>query len=143
MFLYALRWSYVFIFCFVNVIYHIDWFADVEPSLYPWNKSHSIMVLLLLLFSSSVMSNSLRPYGLQASRLLCPWNFPGKNMGAGCHFLLQGIFSTQGSNLRLSCIFCVGRWILYHWTTWEAPLSGILICNFLFLWCPCQVLVSV
>ena len=31
----------------------------------------------------------------------CPWNFPGKNTGAGCHFLLQGIFSTQGSNLCL------------------------------------------
>ena len=26
-----------------------------------------------------------------ASRLLCPWNFPGKNIGVGCHFLLQGI----------------------------------------------------
>ena len=30
--------------------------------------------------------------------LLCPWGFPGKNAGAGCHFLLQGIFPTQGSN---------------------------------------------
>ena len=36
--------------------------------------------------------------GLQATRLLCPWNSPGKNTGVGCHFLLQGIFSTQGSN---------------------------------------------
>ena len=26
----------------------------------------------------------------------CQWNFPGKNSGAGCHFLLQGIFPTQG-----------------------------------------------
>ena len=30
-------------------------------------------------------------------RLLCPWNFPSKNTGAGCHFLLQGIFLTQQS----------------------------------------------
>ena len=30
-----------------------------------------------------------------------PWNFPGKCTGVGCHFLLQGIFSTQGQNLRL------------------------------------------
>ena len=29
---------------------------------------------------------------------LCPWDFLGKNTGVGCHFLLQGIFSTQGSN---------------------------------------------
>ena len=31
----------------------------------------------------------------------CPWDFPGKNTGVGCHFLLQGIFLTQGSNPHL------------------------------------------
>ena len=35
------------------------------------------------------------------NRLLCQWNFPGKNTGVGCHFLLQGIFPTQGSNPHL------------------------------------------
>ena len=40
----------------------------------------------------------LGPHGLQPTRLLCPWYLPGKNIGAGCHFLLQGIFLTQGSN---------------------------------------------
>ena len=35
---------------------------------------------------------------MQPSRLLCPWDFPGKNTGVGCHFLLQGIFPAQGSN---------------------------------------------
>ena len=34
------------------------------------------------------------------ARLFCPWNFPGKNTGVGCHFLLQRIFQTQGSNLH-------------------------------------------
>ena len=34
--------------------------------------------------------------GCNLPRLLCPWDFPGKNTGVGCHFLLQGIFSTQG-----------------------------------------------
>ena len=34
-------------------------------------------------------------------RLLCPWDFPGKNTGVGCYFLHQGIFLTQGSNLCL------------------------------------------
>jgi len=33
-----------------------------------------------------------------AIRLLCPWDFPGKNTEVGCHFLLQGIFLTQGLN---------------------------------------------
>ena len=32
---------------------------------------------------------------------LCSWDFPGKNIGVGCHFLLQGIVPTQGSNPRL------------------------------------------
>ena len=44
------------------------------------------------------MSDSLRPHGLQPTRLLRPWDFPGKSTGVGCHFLLQGIFPTQGSN---------------------------------------------
>ena len=35
------------------------------------------------------------------TRLLCPWDSPGKNTGVGCHFLLQGIFLTQGSNPSL------------------------------------------
>ena len=46
----------------------------------------------------SVMSESLQPYGMQPTRLLCPWDSPGKNTGVGYHFLLQGIFLTQGSN---------------------------------------------
>ena len=43
----------------------------------------------------------MQPRGLQPTRLLCPWNYPGKNTGGGCHSLLQGIFLTQGLNLGL------------------------------------------
>ena len=46
----------------------------------------------------AVVSDSLRPRGLQPARLLCPWDSPGKNTGVDCHFLIQGIFLTQGSN---------------------------------------------
>ena len=31
----------------------------------------------------------------------CPWDFPGRSTGVGCHVLLQGIFPTQGLNLHL------------------------------------------
>ena len=48
-----------------------------------------------------VMSDSLQPHGLSPARLLCPWDSPGKNTEMGCHFLLQGVFPTQGSNLDL------------------------------------------
>ena len=51
-----------------------------------------------------------------AARLLCPWDFPGKNTGGDCHFLLQGILPTQELNLSL----LIGRQVFYHWVTWEA-----------------------
>ena len=44
------------------------------------------------------------------TRLLRPWNSPGRNTGVGCHFLLQGIFVFQGLNLGL--LHC--RQILYQ-----------------------------
>ena len=51
------------------------------------------------------------PHGLQPTQLLCPWDFPGKDAGAGCHFLTQGL-----NRCLLHC------WqILYHWATWETP----------------------
>ena len=57
-----------------------------------------------LLYSAVVqlwsVSNSLRPE-LQATRLLCPWDFPGKNTGVGGHLLLQGVFLGQGLNPHL------------------------------------------
>ena len=48
--------------------------------------------------SLSVMSYSFQPHGLYPTRLLCPWDFPGKNPGVGCHFLLQGNFPIQRLN---------------------------------------------
>ena len=39
-------------------------------------------------WSRSVVSDSLWPYGLQPTRLLRPWDFPGKSTGVGCHCLL-------------------------------------------------------
>ena len=47
---------------------------------------------------------------LWPARLLCPGDSPGKNIGVGCHALLQGIFLTQGSNTGLPRC----RRILYH-----------------------------
>ena len=38
---------------------------------------------------ASVVSDSVRPHGLQPTRLLCPWYFPGKSTGVGCHCLLR------------------------------------------------------
>ena len=51
------------------------------------------------------------------SRLFCPWDSPGKNTGVGSHFLLQGIFLTQGSNPGL--LHC--RSILYSLSHQGSP----------------------
>ena len=67
--------------------------------------------------SHSVMSNSLQPQRLYPTRLLCPWDSPGKNAGVGCHFYLQGIFLTQGSNLDL--LHC--KQILYNLSQQGSP----------------------
>ena len=70
-------------------------------------RSHSSQV-------ASGVSNSLQPHVLQPTRLLCPWNFPGKNTGVGCHIFLQGVFPTQGSNLCLLDFL--------HWQVGSLPL---------------------
>ena len=43
----------------------------------------------------------MQPHGLWLARLLCPWDFPGKNADVGCHSLFQRIFPIQGSNPHL------------------------------------------
>ena len=53
--------------------------------LFLWSNSH---IHHKWRWSRSVVSNSLRLHGLSPTRLLQPWNFPGKNTGVGCHFLL-------------------------------------------------------
>ena len=50
--------------------------------------------LFNLLFGSRLCP-TLATHGLQPTRLLSPWDFPGKNTGVSCHFLPQGIFPTQ------------------------------------------------
>ena len=67
------------------------------------------------------MSKSLQPCGLYPARLLCPWDFAGKNIGVGCHFLLQGIFPTQESNPHLLSSALAGRFFFFFTTSanWE------------------------
>ena len=70
------------------------------------------MLSLLLLFSYQLYQTLLHPDGLLPTRLLCPWDFPGKNTEVGCHFLLQGTSLTQGLSL-----------CLLYWQVDSFPLS--------------------
>ena len=67
-----------------------------------------------------VASNSLWPHALKPAGFLCPWNFPGKNTGVGCHFLLQGDLSDPGIEpTSLASPALAGRFFTSS-TTWEA-----------------------
>ena len=70
-FLHLLRWSYGFIFLCIDVVYHIDWFVDIEKSSHPWDISHlnmqydlltyywiPIASILLIIFASMFISDS-------------------------------------------------------------------------------------
>ena len=70
----------------------------------------------IFMLSHLSVSDPLRLHGQSPTRLLCSWRFPGKNTGVGCHFLLQRIFLTQGSNL--SPLY------LLHWQADSFPLSS-------------------
>ena len=77
--------------------------------------------------SCAVMSNSLWLHELQPYRLICPWEFLGKNTGVGCPFLFQEIFPTQGSSQGL--LHC--RRILYQATRETQLIYAIIKLSFL------------
>ena len=62
--------------------------------------------------------------------LLCPWDSPGENSGVGCHFLLQGIFPTQGANLHILCSLPLSHqgshmmWLLEATQPWVLETLG-------------------
>ena len=112
-----------FLSCIISSLFYSSTLRQVllsilQRKLEPWG------FLLFALGLCSVMS--FQPHGLEPTRLLCPWDCPDKNTGMGCHFLLQEIFSTQGSRL---CLLCVLQWQTdcYHCVIWEAPkgLNGL------------------
>ena len=67
-------------------------------------------------WSRSVMSDSSRPHGLQPTRLLCPWDFPGKSTGVGCHHLLHRFSATP---LKLPMPFVIEIEQKYYKFVWK------------------------
>ena len=67
----------------------------------PWKSQRPpTLIIRLSAWSHSVLFAT--PWIVACTKLLRPWDFQGKSTGVGCHFLLQGIFPTQGSNPGLS-----------------------------------------
>ena len=79
----------------------------------PHEKRKSVWDSVERKWSRSVASDSLQPHGLEPAGLLHPWDFPGKNTGVGCHFLLQGFSLTQRGSPALAHRFFTTR------ATWE------------------------
>ena len=74
-----------------------------------------VCVCLCILICVCAKSLAVMSHGLQPALLLCPWASVGKNTGVGCSVLLQGIFLTQGSILRLLH--------LLYWQVGSLPLA--------------------
>ena len=86
--------------------------------IFPFCGSQNKIILVVVVQSLSCPTL----HGLWSpARLLCAWDSPGKNAGVGCHFLLQGIFSTQRSNPGLLHCRQVLYWLRYE----ESPLLNM------------------
>ena len=59
-----------------------------------WWPFSALMLLYIYVCACSVIFNPLWSHGMHHAKLLCPWDFPGKNTEVCCHFLLQRIFLT-------------------------------------------------
>ena len=96
------------------------------------NSSHNKRLLavrcVLLLLSCSVVSDSVRPHRRQPTRLLHPWDFPGKSTGVGCHCLLRNsveIPLKTGNRTTISSVQLFSRVHLFA-TPWAAAHQGSL-----------------
>ena len=89
-------------------------------------------------WSLSVVSDSLWPYGLQPTRLLRPWNFPGKSTGVGCHAFSTGSLEHywKTKTFKLIAIFWnLLPWLIYTWIiTCEGKYKSLGFNRTLFRW---------
>ena len=125
-----IRWQNILFFHFQQLLGLIFWYFHplilyIFYILLPSYCYHYYVKLATCMLSCSVVTD-FWTHGLSTPRLLCPCNFPSKNIGVGCHFLLQGIFLTREWT-QVSCISFIGRQILYHWATWESPKEAIFL----------------
>ena len=78
------------------------------------SESETVGVKVKMLAAQSCLTLC-NPMDYSPPAFSVPWESPGKNIGVGCRFLLQGIFPTQGSN---PCLLC-----LLHWQEGSLPLT--------------------
>ena len=98
----------------LDALIFVFWILSFKPafSLVSRERLHSCCCCCYL---ASVVSDSVQPHRQQPTRLLLSWDFPGKNTGVGCHFLLQCV--------KVKSLSCV-QLLATPWTTaYQAPPS--------------------
>jgi len=128
----------VYIYIYIFNMYRISVLPNTHTCTHcfnPLNNLHKYfycannVFLFLIAYSVAQSCPTLcSPVNCSPSDSSCPWNFPGKNTGAGCHFLLQETFPTQGSNPHLLC--------LLHWQADSLPLCHLGVFNWKRNTCP-------
>ena len=108
-FVYLSNWPCLFHFPIFNVRHSVCYIIRLQEYLVKW------VLKCVQLFAT--------PWTVACQAPL-PWDFSGKNTRVGCHFLLHGIFLTQGSNPCLQHLLHCSQ-ILYHWTTSSVQFSSV------------------
>ena len=114
-------WWHIYILLHLNITLQKHFSPDF--STLPSNSSKFIVCVCVLVTQSC--PTLCDPMDLQPARLFCPWNFPGKDTGVGCHFLLQGIFQPRDQTWVSSI---AGR----CFTVWATSLYVTRECVFLY-----------
>ena len=99
-------------------------------------EAHSVCIRatgkpILCLHAQSLQScPALRPHGLQPTRLLCPWDSPGKNtIGLECHASSR-VSSRSRDQTHDSHVSCIGRQVLYHQHHLQSPKPTLVYNKF-------------
>ena len=118
---FLLNWNIVYLWYCVSFRYTAKWFSCLFQVCFHYRllqdikySSQYCCCCCCCCCITSVVSDSVRPHRRQPTRLLCPWDIPGKNTGMVCHFLLQCI---------LSCFSHVWLCITPGTAAHQAPLS--------------------
>ena len=88
-----------------------EWVAISFSNAWKWKWSHS------------VVSDTLQPHGLQPTRLLCPWDFPDKSTGVGCHCLLRINITDAPKWVGTTVSLNQQGYLGYPGEIWEEPYS--------------------
>ena len=126
---YGLFWCLVCLVLFSNALTQMS-HSGSFPVFLPTHSSHKVICSVCSCVVTHVRLFATPQTVATRLRILCLWDFPGKNTGVGCHFLIQGNFPTQGlkpspespasgSVLRLHK--CTEQCFTTS-TTWEAPV---------------------